>query len=133
MKQIQTFAIQVETDLGFDETIQKVTAHLMEEGFGVLTEIDVKATFKKKLDIDYEPYRILGACNPTFAHKALGRLPEIGVLLPCNVVVRDTGKQRLVIAMDPMIIGSFTDDPELKSIATEVSQRIRRVLGKMES
>ena len=100
MNQIQNFALQIETQLGFEETIEIVTELLTAEGFGILTEIDVKATFRKKLDIDWEPHRILGACNPEFARKTLSAVPEIAVLLPCNFVVRDKGDHRQVQAME---------------------------------
>jgi uncharacterized protein (DUF302 family) len=116
-------------DLGFDDAIKRVTEELAKEGFGVLTEIDVKATLKKKLDIDVAPYRILGACNPQFAHKAIEFEPQIGALLPCNVVVReDKGKTRVEI-MDPQSVLQLVERPEIEGIAAEVRQRLERVIA----
>jgi uncharacterized protein (DUF302 family) len=117
--------------LGFDEAIKRVTEELAKEGFGVLTEIDVKATLKKKLDIDVAPYRILGACNPQFAHKAMQIEPQIGALLPCNVVVRvESGKTRVEI-MDPQAVLKLVERPEIEGIATEVRTRLERVLASL--
>ena len=115
--------------LAFDDAIKRVTEELAKEGFGVLTEIDVKATLKKKLDLDVAPYRILGACNPQFAHKALEFEPQIGALLPCNVVVReDKGKTRVEI-MDPRSVLQLVERPEIEAIAQEVRGRLERVLA----
>ena len=117
--------------LGFDEAIKRVAEELAKEGFGVLTEIDVKATLKKKLDIDVAPYRILGACNPQFAHKAMELEPQIGALLPCNVVVRvENGKTRVEI-MDPQAVLQLVERPEIEGIATEVRTRLERVLASL--
>ena len=131
MKSIDGYALQVETSLAFSETIKRVTELLKAEGFGVLTEIDVKATLKEKLDVDWHPYHILGACNPPFAHRALKALPQIGVLLPCNVVVWDDGERRIVAAMEPKIMGQMIDNPEIKAIADEVSERMHRVMTEL--
>jgi uncharacterized protein (DUF302 family) len=118
-------------NLGHDDAIKRVTEELSKEGFGVLTEIDVKATLKKKLGIDVAPYRILGACNPQFAHKAMELEPEIGALLPCNVVVReDKGKTRVEI-MDPQAVLQLVERPEIGGIAAEVRQRLERVLASL--
>jgi uncharacterized protein (DUF302 family) len=117
--------------LGFDEAIKRVTEELAKEGFGVLTEIDVKATLKKKLDIDVAPYRILGACNPQFAHKALQLEPQIGALLPCNVVVREEGGKTRVDVMDPRAVLQLVERPEIEGIAAEVRQRLERVLASL--
>jgi len=115
--------------LGFDEAVARVTEALAKEGFGVLTEIDVAATLKKKLGLDMPPYRILGACNPQFAHQAIELEPQIGALLPCNVVVRDEkGKTRVEI-MDPKAVLQLVDRPEIEGIATEVRKRLERVLA----
>jgi uncharacterized protein (DUF302 family) len=117
--------------LGFDEAIKRVTEELAKEGFGVLTEIDVKATLKKKLGIDVAPYRILGACNPQFAHKAMELEPQIGALLPCNVVVRmDNGRTRVEI-MDPQAVLQLVERAEIEGIAGEVRQRLERVLASL--
>ncbi len=115
--------------LAFDDAIKRVTEELAKEGFGVLTEIDVKATLKKKLGIDVAPYRILGACNPQFAHKAIEFEPQIGALLPCNVVVREEqGKTRVEI-MDPRSVLQLVERPEIESIAAEVRRRLERVVA----
>jgi len=115
--------------LGFDEAVARVTEALAKEGFGVLTEIDVAATLKKKLGLDMPPYRILGACNPQFAHQAIELEPQIGALLPCNVVVReDKGKTRVEI-MDPQAVLQLVERPEIEGIAAEVRKRLERVIA----
>ncbi|MGA8049712.1 MAG: DUF302 domain-containing protein [Burkholderiales bacterium] len=110
--------------------VQKVTEALSKEGFGVLTEIDVSATMKKKLNLDLPPYKILGACNPQLASKAIAAEPEIGVLLPCNVVVRQDaqGKTRIEF-MDPKAVLTLVDRPEVTALAGEVRSRLERVLA----
>jgi uncharacterized protein (DUF302 family) len=117
--------------LGFDEAIKRVTEELAKEGFGVLTEIDVKATLKKKLGLDMPPYRILGACNPQFAHQAIELEPQIGALLPCNVVVREEGGKTRVDIMDPRAVLQLVERPEIEGIATEVRKRLERVLASL--
>lgn len=114
----------------YGDTIRKATDALAKEGFGVLTTIDVAATLKKKLGLDTKPYVILGACNPQFAHRALEAEPEIGTLLPCNVVVREQpdGATRVDI-MDPQAVLRLTERPEIAPIALEVRQRLERVLA----
>lgn len=116
-------------DADFGQAIQRVTQALGGEGFGVLTEIDVAATLKKKLGLDVPPYRILGACNPQFAHKALEAEPEIGTLLPCNVVVRSEGGKTRVDIMDPLAVMKLTGRPDIADIAKEVRGRLDRVLA----
>ena len=112
-----------------DQAIQAVTQALAREGFGVLTEIDVAATLKKKLGVDRPPYRILGACNPQFAARALEAEPQIGALLPCNVVVRqDAAGKTVVEFMDPDAVLGLVGRPEIAPIATEVRARLQRVL-----
>ncbi len=115
--------------LSFDEALAKVTAELQKEGFGVLTEIDVAATMKKKLDHTMPPYRILGACNPGFAKRALAAEPSIGLLLPCNVVVRqDAAGTVQVEFLDPGMMGQMTDNPSVGPIGTEVREKLQRVM-----
>lgn len=115
---------------GYEETLTRATAALAAEGFGVLTEIDVAATLKKKLGKDIRPYKILGACNPQFADRAIEMEPQIGTLLPCNVVVRvDADGSTLVEIMDPDAVLSLVDRPEIGEIAGEVRQRLERVLA----
>ena len=116
--------------LTHDEAVARVTEALAKEGFGVLTEIDVAATLKKKLGRDIPPYRILGACNPQFAHAALQLEPQIGALLPCNVVVRDDADGRTrVDVMDPAAVMGLVGRAEVAPIADEVRQRLERALA----
>lgn len=113
---------------GLDETIEKVTAELAKEGFGVLTEIDVKATLKKKLDLDTRPYRILGACNPQLAHQAIDAEPDVGLLLPCNVVVREEENGSITVAfMDPLIVLGITGREDLAPFGVDAKARLERV------
>ena len=113
----------------FDAAVDKVTQELQKEGFGVLTDIDVAATLKKKLNQDIPPYRILGACNPPLAHRALEAEPSIGLLLPCNVVVRqdDAGKVQVEF-MDPNAVLNLVNKPEVHQLASEVRQKLERVM-----
>ncbi len=116
-------------DLSFDQALAKVTAELQKEGFGVLTEIDVATTLKKKLDHDMPPYRILGACNPAFAKRALTAEPSIGLLLPCNVVVRqDAAGAVQVEFLDPGMMGQMTGNSDVGPIGTEVREKLQRVM-----
>ncbi|MCK9209450.1 MAG: DUF302 domain-containing protein [Ignavibacteriaceae bacterium] len=115
--------------LSFEQAIEKVTEELKKEGFGVLTEIDVQATLKKKLDVDFRKYKILGACNPQFAFKALQAEEHIGVLLPCNFIVQEKAEGGVqVSAVNPLESMKAVGNVELASIAEEVAQRITRVL-----
>jgi uncharacterized protein (DUF302 family) len=116
-------------NLSFDEAITRVTEELKKEGFGVLTEIDVRATMKKKLDVDFRNYRILGACNPPFAHRALLAEDKIGTMLPCNVIVQEHAPGVVeVAAVDPVASMAAVDNPDLGSIAGEVRSRLQRVV-----
>ena len=115
-------------NISFDDAIAKTTEALKEEGFGVLTEIDVRETLKKKLDVDFRPYRILGACNPPFAHQALTAEDKIGTMLPCNVVVQQKDDGVEVAAVDPLASMMGVENPALVDIANEVQERLKRVI-----
>lgn len=122
------YSLAIDLDRDFDDVVQATRAALADEGFGVLTEIDVQATMKAKLDVDREEYLILGACNPPLAHRALEAEPELGVLLPCNVVVYRTGGRTRVSAVAAEQMLGMVGNEELGPVATEVAQRMQRVL-----
>lgn len=113
------------------EVLPQVVEAFKAQGFGMLTEIDVQATLKEKLGEDIDPYMILGACNPRLAHRALQLEPEVGLLLPCNVVVRRHGEETMVSAVDPEIIAEFADHPRLADIAEEAAELIGRALDSL--
>ena len=115
----------------FEQALDRVTAALKEEGFGVLTEIDVKETLKKKLDVDFRRYVILGACNPTLAHRALTTQPQLGLLLPCNVVVQQAADGVTVSIADPRAMFSLVANPGLAPIVEDADQRLRRVIASL--
>jgi uncharacterized protein (DUF302 family) len=121
-----TISAQVET--GFEQTIENVTEELEEEGFGVLTDIDVQKTLEKKLGEDYRKYRILGACNPEFAHEAMEEETAIGAVLPCNVIVYEDSGKVFVEAVDPEELVSVTENSEMDELASEVKERMNRVV-----
>ncbi len=119
-------------DMSFEEAVAAATERLQDAGFGVLTEIDVKATMKKKLDKDLRPYLILGACNPGFAYKALQAENKIGTMLPCNVIVREDEEGRIeVAAVDPIASMQAVDNPELGAIATQVREQLQGVIARL--
>ena len=123
----------VQLDMDFNSALDHVTAALKKEGFGVLTEIDVKATLKQKIDVDFRPYKILGACNPPLAHRALTAAPEVGLLLPCNVTVAQADNGMVDVALiDPIIMLGVVDNPALKPIAQDARERLQRVTAALE-
>jgi uncharacterized protein (DUF302 family) len=128
------YGFHTQPDGNFEQVIDKVTEGLKKEGFGVLTDIDVAATFKAKLDIERRPYRILGACNPALANQAINADSDIGLLLPCNVVVREEDDGRVSVAfMDPVAVLELVDRPEVSTLAREVRSRLERVRDRLGS
>lgn len=124
------YGIHVTVDCGMDEAEQRATAALKEEGFGVLTEIDVKAVLKKKIDVDRKPYKILGACNPVLANKALQEEPDLGLLLPCNVVIREEDDGSTTVAIvDPAAMFTVVNKPEMEEMANEVREKFDRIMA----
>ena len=127
-----TYGTTLRLDRPFDEAVDAVRAALGEQGFGVLTEIDVRATMKAKLDVDVPSQVILGACNPTLAHRALEIEPSIGLLLPCNVVVRETADGSVVEAINPAVLAEFTGNGTLEPIAHEVEGALAAAMGALD-
>jgi uncharacterized protein (DUF302 family) len=125
------YGVTVHISAPFAEVVARVREALKAQGFGVLTEIDVQATMRDKLGEDMEPYLILGACNPPLAHRALTADRTIGLLLPCNLVVRTAGGQTIVEALDPQVMVEVTGEPSLKPIATEAASQIRAALDSL--
>ncbi len=128
MSRNNAYGFGVKTDLPYEQAVERTKAALKAEGFGVLSEIDVKATMKQKLDVDFEKYVILGACNPQLAHQALTEEHELGLLLPCNVVVHEHDGRSVVSAADPEVMLGVVENPALGDIAHEAKERLRRAL-----
>ncbi len=129
-----TLGMHVRLKADFETAQARTVAALKAEGFGVLTEIDVRETFKKKLEVDFRPYKILGACNPALAHRALTVTPEAGLLLPCNVTLSQADADTIEVAIvDPLTMLSVADQPELQSIAEEARARLSRVVAALSS
>ncbi len=131
VEQTTRYGIATMVDMPYERALQRTREELAHEGFGVLTEIDVAATLKKKLDVTFRPYMILGACNPPLAHRALSAELDIGLLLPCNVVVyaADEPGRSIVAAMDPIAALELTGNEEIRAVAHEVRTRLERVLA----
>ena len=119
-------------DVPFDDVVSKVAQELKKEGFGILTDIDVKATLKKKLDVEFKKYRILGACNPSFAYQALQAEDKIGTMLPCNVIVQEISDGRVeVAAIDPMASMQAIENPSLENIADQVQGKLKKAIDSL--
>ena len=132
MEKIKEYAFSTVLDASYEDAVTRVTDALKEEGFGVLTEIDVKSTLKKKLGVDFRKYVILGACNPPYAHRTLQADLDVGLLLPCNVIVYESDdKKAYVSALNPVSALEVIKSRELRAIAGEVSEKLKRVLDKV--
>jgi uncharacterized protein (DUF302 family) len=133
LSEFKNYGFRTRLDMPYKEAVERTTAALKEEGFGVLTEIDVKATLKKKLDADFRKYVILGACNPPLAHQALQTELDIGLLLPCNVIVYEEDDGSVVSIVDPLSMLGAVEKPELEPVAREAQTRLRRVIEALGS
>ena len=135
LEQTTSYGMSTTMPVGYQDAIERVRRALSSEGFGVLTEIDVRATLKKKLDVDFEPYTILGACNPSLAYTALSVEREIGLLLPCNVVVRagKTPTETIVSALDPVAALELTGNDAVRPVALKVRAALERALSSLET
>jgi len=131
-KNKMSYGFSKKVTLSYEKAIEKVTEELKKEGFGVLTEIDVKETLKKKLEVDFRKYKILGACNPPFAYQALQSEEQIGLMLPCNVIVYESDQgQTMVAAIDPVASMLAVQNPKLEKIASEIQSRLKRVIDRI--
>jgi len=129
VRTLSNYSFGGETELSFDEAVSKVTESMKEQGFGILTEIDAKKVLKEKLGLDRKPYKILGACNPQFAHKAIDMDPEIGTLLPCNVLIYEKDDGTVAVsAMNPEAALKLVGNPSIEDIAKQVRTRIEKAL-----
>ena len=128
MQPTTEYGFAVRLNVQYDEAVRRATAALKEEGFGVLTEIDVQATLKQKLDADFRRYVILGACNPPLAYRALQADLDVGLLLPCNVIVYEDGGSSVVFIIDPVAMLGVIENPALRPVADEAGERLRRVV-----
>jgi len=125
--------IRTTLKISFEEAIQITVDALKIEGFGVLTQIDVKTTLKDKINVDFRPYVILGACNPTLAHRALSANPDVGLLLPCNITVQEAESGVVVTAVDPIqMLGVLQEEPAVKAVAVEAKTRLERVISSLK-
>lgn len=127
------FTRRIDIDLPYDEAVTATKAALADQGFGTLTEIDLRQTLKDKLDVDIEPQVIIGACNPQIAHRAMDIDPRITALLPCNVIVRTNGNRTTIEALDPTIMATLSDEPGLAAIAEDAANRIQAALDAIEN
>lgn len=128
-----TLGLNITLQTDFDSAIEQVTNALKKEGFGVLTEIDVKETLKQKLNVDFRPYKILGACNPALAHRALSQTPEAGLLLPCNVTVTQVNESHVQVSIvDPLAMMQILQDEHLNAVAQLAHERLNRVIAALE-
>ncbi|MFN8459493.1 MAG: DUF302 domain-containing protein [Anaerolineae bacterium] len=133
MNTVTQLGLTVRLNSTYEAALSRVTDALKAEGFGVLTEIDVKATLKQKLDVDFRPYKILGACNPPLAYRALTAAPEVGLLLPCNVTVAQAEEGLIDVSLiDPLMMMGVMDNPALQPIATEARARLERVAAALK-